>query len=257
MLPAAPIFPARRLVPRSFATDAPEMDDYTSEPAQPAGNEPPAPPFGIAAPPPPTDAVLPPMPHEWGSTPVQPAPVVPKRRLGVLVAAVVVAAVVVFAVVKLTGGSSSRLPDSFAGAERVDSGPIADVFDSFSDSFSELGMQLEFAIYGGEFDPLFMIMTMQGDAVAAGGDLSSQFQQGFVSGMGADVDMSAAIEDSIDGVDYVCVPATGAQFSSIGGRVGLCLYQDGDLVAMVMSLKDDQLNALLQSTMDLHDQLAG
>jgi hypothetical protein len=169
------------------------------------------------------------------------------------VAAVAAVAVGVALILALTGGPGVALPDSFAGADRIDSGPMADLFSSFSDTFRETGMEIEFAIYGGEVDPRFMIVTFRGDAVA-GTDLGDEFRQGLAGGMGGQVDLSQAIEETVGGVDFLCAPVTSPQF---GGRsLGMCMFQEGDAIALVMSLQDDQLHGLLDQTKELQGQLS-
>jgi hypothetical protein len=244
--------------------EEPNGPDQPEPPAAPLGDAPaeatPAPPEG-AIPPPPTSAGF---GGGWGQPAPPPggyetAPAPPKRRWGLLVGVVVLAVVVVAAIIAFAGGGGSALPDSFAGAERVNSGPVADFLEQYSSSFDQLGVDMEFAVYGSEINPSYMILTMQGDAVASGGgtgSLTDQFEQGFASGFNAQLDESQAVEDTVDGVYYVCMPAVGQQVSSGVGRLGICLYQDDDMVAMVMSIGDDQLHELLDQTKDLHDQLA-
>jgi len=231
------------------------MDDSTENPG--TSDAIPAPPPIAPTPPPPFNpsapAGLPPAPGSWGAAPATPISTPQRRRLWPLITAVAAVGVGIALILALTGGKGSGLPDTFAGADRIDSGPVADALSGFSDSFREAGMEIEFAIYGGETDPRFLIMTFSGDAIA-GTDLSEQFRQGLAAGMGGQIDLTQAIEDSVDGVDYLCAPVTSAQF---GGRtVGMCMFQDGDSIALVMSLQDDQLHGLLEQTKELQGQLA-
>ena len=225
-----------------------DMDDQPTP--QGPFEQPPVPP------PPPAPAgwgETPPVPGAWGATPIAtPAP--PKRRLGLVVAVVVLGALAVVAIIALAGGSA-KLPDTFAGADRVDSGEMEALLASVTD-LDELGVDVELAMYGSDpLSPAYMIMVMEGGMVAQGGDLGDQFQQGIASGLGGQVDLSEAVEETAGGVDFVCVPATGAQFAAMGGRVGLCLYQEADRVVMVMSLQHDQLNTLMIETKELHAEI--
>jgi hypothetical protein len=227
------------------------MDEQTNGPAQqPNPPAPPPPPLAGQQPVPATPiGDVPPAPDVWGA----PAPPVaaepPKRRLGLLVAAVVIVALAVTAIIAFTGDSAGALPDEFAGTDKVDSGPVAEFFESFSGTFEEMGMELELGIYGSEMNPRYMIMVISGDAVT--GSITDQFSQGFVSGMGAQVDMDAAIEDTVDGIDFVCMPAEAQQFAATGGRIGICIFQEGDTVVTAMALQDDQIHSLLEQTKEL------
>jgi len=198
-----------------------------------------------------------PSPAAWGE-PVTPSPTPPKRRFGLVAAIVGLVVIGAIAIVVLTnGGGGSGLPDAFGGAERIDSGPMAELFSGMSDAFSQAGMEIDLAIYGGELLPRYMIMTVEGETVGAD-PLSSGLQQGLVSGMGGQIDMSQAIEETVDGVYYVCVPAANPQAGAgFGSEMGICLYQDGDRVAVAMSLTNDELHGLLDQTKELHSDLEG
>jgi hypothetical protein len=192
-----------------------------------------------------------------GSGTPMPVPVEPTRsRAGLWIVVGLVVVLAVVAVIAIAGGGSS-LPDSFGGADRVDSGPMAELVESMSDSFDVGGVEMDFAIYGGELDPRYMVILVEGDAATMGGSLTDQFRQGFAGGMGAQIDMDAAIEDSVDGVDFLCVPAAAEQFAAFGGEVGMCVFQDGDQVGMAMSLQDAQLYGLMEHTQALHDAVTG
>ena len=203
---------------------------------------------------------MPPRPEEaapatgaWGTPEAPPRPEPPPGlRAGWIVIGVVAVALVVLVLVLVMGGSA--LPDRFAGAERVTSGPIADMVSGMTDMIEEAGVSVDLALYGGELDPRYMVLTMEGAGVS-GQDLTDQLQQGLPASVGGEIDLSEAIEESVDGVEYVCVPATGQQFAALGGNVGICLYQDGDQVAMTMSLRDDQLYGLMKETQALHDAI--
>jgi hypothetical protein len=157
--------------------------------------------------------------------------------------------------VSMLGGSrAAAVPDEFSGAEKVD-GPMADFFDAFSEPFDELGIDVTFAMYGSDFNPRYMIMIMEGEGLAGGGNLGQEFGTGFAGGMGAQVDMSEAIEETVGSTEYVCVPATGQQFSQVGGKIAMCIYLDGEQAGIVMAFRYEDLNGLMDKTQELHDQV--
>lgn len=172
-----------------------------------------------------------------------------------ILAVVAVVVIALLLVTTMAGGSSAGVPDEFAGAERVDSGPMANFFDAFSEPFDELGVDVEFAIYGSDFDPRYMIVAMEGPGLVGAGNMGQQFGQGFAGGMGAQVDMTEAIEDTEGTAEYLCVPATSDQFAAFGGKIAMCMFVDGDEAAVVMAFRYEDLNGLMTKTKELHEQL--
>jgi hypothetical protein len=226
------------------------MNDDTTSPVSPPSSPPPR---GDLEPGATQPTSLPPGPAAWP----QPAGPPPRsnRKWFVTLAVVVVVAIALLLAANVAGSSGAGVPDEFAGAERVDSGPMADFFDAFSEPFDELGVEVEFAIYGGDFDPRYMILAMEGPGLVGGGNMGQQFGQGFAGGMGAQVDMTEAIEDTEGTAEYMCVPATSDQFAAFGGKVAMCMFMDGDEAAVVMAFRDEDLNGLMTKTKELHDQL--
>lgn len=227
------------------------MNDDKTGPLTPSPSPPPRgdlEPGGSAVP----GATLPGDPATWSPQAMPPSR---PNRTWVIVGGVIAIVVLAIILVSMLDGSSSAMPDEFSGAERVDSGPMAEFFDAFSEPFDELGMDVEFALYGGSLTPRYMILAMEGPGVAGGGDLSSGSGTGFAGGMGAQVDMTEAIEETDGTTDYLCVPATGSQFSALGGTIAMCMYQDGDQAAIVMAFDNEDLNVLMDKTKELHDQL--
>lgn len=207
----------------------------------------------------PVSPALPPMPGEqmsqWTarqpSTPAAPA----RRRWPVVVALAValVAAVVTFLV--LRGGGSS-LPDRIGGQDRVESGPMAEVMESF-DGVEIMGVSFDVALYGGELLPSYMVTVINGDMPGTDPQsLLTALPSGVVSQDGATVDFSKAISEQVGDTEYVCVPAASDQpQAGFGQEMTMCVFQGGEASGIVISFLGEDLQALMDVTQELHDGL--
>ncbi len=186
-------------------------------------------------------------PEPWVEVPT-PMAAPKERNKGLLVAVVILVVIGLIAIVMLTqGGGPGELPDELAGQPRVTSGPAAEVLGAFDD-LEVAGVSMDLAIYGTELAPAYMVMSASGDLGGGAQGMLSTLPTGMFSNAGAQIDFSKSVTANVDGVEYVCAPATN---TDAGMNVSMCLYSGDDLGGVVMSFTASDLNALMSTTQDL------
>jgi hypothetical protein len=168
-----------------------------------------------------------------------PRPEPPRKRIGLAIAIAIsaVALVAVFALV-VTKYKGTGFPDSLAGQPRQTS-DAAKQFEQTVASTKIQGVSFEAATYGTGSEPQEILMLFHGLPSSVQQMSRDQFFSGFGASVanglaGADggqgVDLGAAAQASVDGVDHECAPISGT--SGTGPGV-LCLFR-GKTVGMLL-----------------------
>jgi hypothetical protein len=194
---------------------------------------------------------LPAAPRAWGDDdpPVEvptPAPVPARRHVGVLVAMTILVVIVIVAVVASAGGDGG-LPDRLGGQVRVTEGPAVEMLDAVGDIEVE-GVSFTVAMYGPVLNPAYMVMTFEGDIPGGSEGMLESMPTGMFSDADAQIDFSRKITAVVDGVEFVCVPATN---TTVGVEMSMCLFARDGGGGVVLGLASGDLDALMATTQEL------
>jgi hypothetical protein len=160
----------------------------------------------------------------------------------------IVAAVVALAVggwFMLRGGGG--LPGSIAGMERLDTAE-AQAFEEQAAATDFAGISFRGAMYGSAGTPELIVELIDGVPEGAPmGSLDEMFDSmgdGFASGSGGSVSLTAKARQTIAGVDYICAPfhASDPTAGQIAGSV--CLWH-GDGYGLIATLRSDDAQAAI------------
>jgi hypothetical protein len=220
----------------------------------------------VATAPPPVATGLPPAPprradmafdRPWTSSSpglsATPAPQ-PSRTsplLAGIVAAVVALAVGGWFMLRSDGG----LPGSIAGMGRLDSAE-AKAFEEQAAATEFAGITFRGAMYGTAGTPELIVELIDGVPDGAPvGSLDEMFDSmgdGFASGSGGSVTLTAKAKQTIAGVDYICAPfhAADPTTGSIAGSV--CLWH-GDGYGLVATLRTDDASTAIADAQLVYD----
>jgi hypothetical protein len=220
----------------------------------------------VATAPPPAATGLPPAPprradlpfdRPWTSsspgftTTPTPQPARTAPLLAGIVAAVVALAVGGWFMLRGQGG----LPGSIAGMARLDSAE-AQAFEEQTAATEFAGITFRGAMYGSAGSPELIVELIDGVPEGAPvGSLDEMFDSmgdGFASGSGGSVTLTAKAEQTIAGVDYICAPFRAADPTTgqIAGSV--CLWH-GDGYGLVATLRTDDARAAIADAQLVYD----
>lgn len=212
----------------------------------------------VATAPPPGSTGLPPAPprradmafdRPWtgspaGYTPAQaPRPARTAPLLSGIVAAVVALAVGGWFMLRADGG----LPGSIAGMPRLDTAE-AQAFEEQAEATEFAGITFRGAMYGSAGTPELIVELIEGVPQDAQlGSLDEMFDgmaDGFASGSGGAVTLTAKASQTIAGVDYICAPfhATDPTVGELAGAV--CLWR-GDGYGLIATLRNADARAAI------------
>jgi hypothetical protein len=127
--------------------------------------------------------------------------------------------------------SSVSLPESLAGADRLEIPAIESELDRFKDEVSRLGFEGDAAMYGTAGVPSFMVMLIDespGDAEIED-TLLQQFAEGFSTGGSLQIDLGSIAVTQEGEATLRCAPING------GPQVSMCMWVDPDSVGFVFT----------------------
>jgi hypothetical protein len=110
------------------------------------------------------------------------------------------------------------------------------------------GVSFTIAMYGPGLNPTYLVMTFDGDIPGGSENLLSSLPAGMFSNADAEIDFSQQVTAEVDGVDYVCVPATN---TSVGAELSMCLFAAEGEGGVVLGLASSDLDALMATTQEL------
>jgi hypothetical protein len=168
-----------------------------------------------------------------------------------IVAAVVALAVGGWFMLRGPGG----LPGSIGGMDRLDSAE-ARAFEEQSADQEFMGVTFRGAMYGSAGAPQLIVELIEGvpdDAPL--GSLDAMFDsmgEGFASGSGGAVTLTAKAKQTIAGVEYICAPFHAADPTSgqIGGSV--CLWH-GDGYGLIATLRSGDAQTAIADAQLVYD----
>jgi hypothetical protein len=168
----------------------------------------------------------------------------------------IVAAVVALAVggwFTLRGGDG--LPGSIAGVPRLDTAE-AQAFEDQAEATEFAGITFRGAMYGSAGTPELIVELVDGVPEDADlGSLDEMFDSmadGFASGSGGAVQLTAKASETLAGVSYICAPfhATDPTAGELAGAV--CLWQ-GDGYGLIATLRASDAHAAIADAQLVYD----
>lgn len=156
----------------------------------------------------------------------------PVEKRGSKLVAVVVGTIVAaaaFGVQRLLDGPAS-LPDSIGGVPRMTSGLAQDFEREMESMGDQYDLDIAAAAYGSSEIPDFLVILVDESAIESTDELFESFLDGVAQG-GAGVDRAGQDSGTRDGVDYRCVPMSGAGLTATG-----CMWRGSGDVGIVLRI---------------------
>ncbi len=222
-------------------------------------------PSSVATAPPPAATGLPPAPprradmafdRPWTSAPSEISTPAPKPARTAPLLSGIVAAVIALAIggwFTLRGGGG--LPDSIAGMQRLDTAE-AQTFEEQAQATEFAGITFRGAMYGAAGTPELIVELIDGVPQDADlGSLDEMFDSmadGFASGSGGAVQLTAKASETLAGVTYICAPfrATDPTVGALAGAI--CLWQ-GDGYGLIATLRASDAHAAIADAQLVYD----
>lgn len=202
---------------------------------------------------PPEMPTAPPFPPPPSAAPITAPP--RRRTTGILIGVGIAVAIVVGLILALVLSPGGRLPSELAG-EPVLHSETLDGLEEGIEAFDMGGFSVDVAFYGRTpLQPDYVVMVTSGPAPldpTPGGSLFDELPGGLVSRENAEIDFSRAIEETRDGVEYVCAPG---ERTDVGVTIAMCVFQE-EIAGFVIATDGTDLARLMEVTQRLHDGVA-
>lgn len=236
----------------SHATSRPVPSGLTTAPA-------------VATAPPPAATGLPPAPprradmafdRPWtSSSPGLTTPTPRPARTGPLLSGIVVAVVALAIGGWFALRDGGGLPGSIGGMERLDTAE-AQAFEEQAAANEFAGITFRGAMYGSAGAPELIVELIDGVPDGAQlGSLDEMFDsmgEGFASGSGGSVTLTAKASQTIAGVEYMCAPFHAADPTAGELSGSVCLWH-GDGYGLIATLRSDDAQAAIADAQLVYD----
>jgi len=163
----------------------------------------------------------------------------PKRGFGTMAAVVVLTLAMVAGVFFfMNRGPGVELPQSFGGLSQIQNPQVDAALEMFRSQADAAGATADMGVYGSAGAPSVALVWVADASVPNADAAFSEFAGGFNDGLGTGtLDESQRTTETIDGVQYLCVPVLGTPTSNV------CMWERDHIFWILFDLSGSSMNA--------------
>jgi hypothetical protein len=163
----------------------------------------------------------------------------PKRSLGTMALVVVLSLAAVAGVYLLMHrGTTVELPESFGGLTQIHNPQVESALELFRSQAEGESISADMGIYGQAGTPSVALAWVADAGVPNADAAFTEFAGGFNDGLATgSLDTSRRTTETIDGVQYLCAPVSGAPASNV------CMWQKDGIYWVLFDLSGQSMNA--------------